>query len=355
MKKGLLVVHPKGKFKNMGDYVQSVAQAQYLDKVDYIIDREQLHSFKSSEKVRLIMNGWFMHNPKNFPPSDCIEPLFVSFHINPKIADDFLTTDTIDYLKKHAPIGARDMGTRDLLLSKGIDSYFSGCLTLCLGKKYKIKNKTDEILFVNPYYELGGGGVPLIKFISAFFFLLKNILTIIKLNKVFKTEIRSSLSRYSKRLDKILHTTSFYEAYSKMFTDEVLLKAKYLEQVIPSNKFNNDKDRLEFAEKMINSYASAQFVVTSRIHTALPCLAVETPVILINNPNRIGVRLGGNMELFHIGVYKNNRVVPKSEVLVDYLKQHKKVATDYKLSNLPNYKTLRDRLDSIVSKFISIQ
>lgn len=353
MKKGLLVVHPKGKFKNMGDYVQSVAQAQYLDKVDYIIDREELHSFKSNEKVRLIMNGWFMHNPKNFPPSDCIEPLFVSFHINPKIAEEFLNKKTIDYLKKHAPIGARDMGTRDLLLSKGIDSYFSGCLTLCLGKKYKTDNKTDEMFFVNPYYELGGGGTSLNKIVCALFYLIKNFYIVRKLSKVFKTEIKSSLSKYSKRLDSYLHVASFYEAYSKMFSDDVLLNAKYLEQVIPSNVFNNDEDRMAFAEKMISSYAKAQFVITSRIHTALPCLAVETPVILINNPRRIGVRLGGNMELFHCGVYKGNSVVPSSELLAGYMEHHKKITIGYNLPNLPNYKTLRDRLDVIVSKFVS--
>ena len=38
-----------------------------------------------------------------------------------------------DYLRAHArirPIGARDLSTRDRLREKGIDAYFSGCLTM---------------------------------------------------------------------------------------------------------------------------------------------------------------------------------------------------------------------------------
>ena len=42
-------------------------------------------------------------------------------------------------------------------LAYGIKSYFSSCLTLTLGIKYKSEEKSDEVIFVDPYYQLGGG------------------------------------------------------------------------------------------------------------------------------------------------------------------------------------------------------
>ena len=37
------------------------------------------------------------------------------------------------------------------------------------------------------------------------------------------------------------------------------------------------------AKKLLNRYARAKLVVSTRIHGALPCLAVRTPVIFIKN------------------------------------------------------------------------
>lgn len=45
------------------------------------------------------------------------------------------------------------------------------------------------------------------------------------------------------------------------------------------------KKRFELAEKLIKEYARARCVITSRIHCALPCLALGTPVIFINSFN----------------------------------------------------------------------
>mgnify|MGYP007069875330 CR=1 FL=1 len=73
-----------GNKKNIGDYVQSIAQRQFLpDEEKCYVDIEELSSFESKEKVNVIMNGWFMHNPKAFPPSDNLNPLIISFHLYP--------------------------------------------------------------------------------------------------------------------------------------------------------------------------------------------------------------------------------------------------------------------------------
>lgn len=72
---GLLVVPPIcGNKKNIGDYIQSVAQEQYWNYIDCYVEREKFASFYSKEKPNLIMNGWFMWNAEQFPTSDSINP-----------------------------------------------------------------------------------------------------------------------------------------------------------------------------------------------------------------------------------------------------------------------------------------
>lgn len=93
-----------------------------------------------------------MAQPENWSPSKHINPLFVAFHINSKVRDSMLSKESIEYLKKYEPIGCRDTYTMDLLKGKGIDAYFSGCMTLTLGYKYKRKVCGNKVYFVDPYY-----------------------------------------------------------------------------------------------------------------------------------------------------------------------------------------------------------
>lgn len=153
---------------NIGDYIQSLVQIQLLsmfynemwtieddvirdlfvyfskfhinngthesinsDVHIHIIDRDSLSSTRI-DKLYVIMNGWFLHKNNytyDFPPPDNVIPIYLSFHI---AARDILTNDTISHLKKYEPIGCRDLFTRDMLMQYGINSFFTGCLTMCL-------------------------------------------------------------------------------------------------------------------------------------------------------------------------------------------------------------------------------
>ena len=64
---------------NLGDFIQSLAAKQVLNKIKtFDIDRDKLNAYKG-EKAALIMNGWFMEKPKNWPPSEQIDHyLFLS-------------------------------------------------------------------------------------------------------------------------------------------------------------------------------------------------------------------------------------------------------------------------------------
>ena len=132
---------------NLGDYIQSIVALQFLLRIDTYIYREKLHLYKG-EKLFLIMNGCFMHKPLNWPPSSDIHPLFISFHITSPSVEYLTSDESITYLKKYEPIGCRDEFTENILKSKGINAYFSGCLTLTLNKKNFIR-KNDQIIKKN--------------------------------------------------------------------------------------------------------------------------------------------------------------------------------------------------------------
>lgn len=64
------------------------------------------------------------------------------------------------------------------------------------------------------------------------------------------------------------------------------------------------KERFAIAENLLKKYATAKLVITSRIHCALPCLALGTPVILcVNNFDEKRYR---GLDRFFYHMYLNN-------------------------------------------------
>ena len=82
------------------------------------------------EGTWLLAFGWYMHSwyriRWDFPFHPHLRPVFVSFHVNHQ---ESLEGDSLDYLRRHAPIGCRDWTTVHLLLDHGVPAFFSGCLT----------------------------------------------------------------------------------------------------------------------------------------------------------------------------------------------------------------------------------
>jgi len=114
---------------NIGDDIQSLAAIHMLNKNGVynhtFVEREELKDYRGPP-VSLIMNGWFMHDVNQFPPPQQITPLFIGFHC----ANGSLIKRNVEYFKKHEPIGCRDTHTENIFKKNGIESYFSGCLTL---------------------------------------------------------------------------------------------------------------------------------------------------------------------------------------------------------------------------------
>ena len=94
------------------------------------VDRDFSSMSDVPDGTWMIAFGWHMHPlfdlRYDFPYHPSIRPLFVSFHVNRL---DMLTDEAMAYLRRHGPVGCRDWNTVFLLLSAGIDAFFSGCLT----------------------------------------------------------------------------------------------------------------------------------------------------------------------------------------------------------------------------------
>ncbi|WP_108868358.1 polysaccharide pyruvyl transferase family protein [Aquimarina aquimarini] len=273
MKYGLLTYDENKRFFNVGDNIQSLAAKQYLPKVDVFLNREKLGEYQG-DRVQLIMNGWFTHNIHHWVPSEDIDPVFVSFHMNNTAAPAMLSDKGIAYLKKHQPIGCRDQFTADTLKSKGIDAYFTGCLTLTLDS-YKVDDseRGEDIYIVDPLYSYP------------------------RSEKIFyntKATVKNVLNGTAFQLGK-------KQKHLKNFISEELLNtATFVNQEPPSNTYT-DKEKFEMAESLLHKYARAKMVITSRIHCALPCLAMGTPVIFINGFDSFvdSCRFDGILELFN--------------------------------------------------------
>ena len=148
----LIFTYEGYKNTNIGDYIQSLAAKQFWDSTNIqYYHRDKLNQY-SGASAKVIMNGWFTHQPQNWPPSPNISPLFVAFHLNTSAYEKLLSDKSIEYLKKHEPIGCRDENTVAALSKKGVNAYFSSCLTTTLGYKYASSKQRKNIYIVDPVH-----------------------------------------------------------------------------------------------------------------------------------------------------------------------------------------------------------
>ena len=259
---------------NIGDEIQSIASNNFLMQVNELIERDKISKYKG-EKVKLILNGWFMNEPKNFPPSKNILPLFISFHIDPRCYKELLSQKCIEYYKKYQPIGCRDYTTKKVLEEKGVKCYFSGCLTLTLNKIGLEKN--NKILLVDVDKEIED-----------------------KIPDKFKKDI-INLTHYNDS-DTIIRFKKFIyssELIKKITNNPYIKKIK--RKLLTENK--SSKEKFEEAENLLRMYEQARFIITSRIHVALPCLALGTNVVLIVD-DKNDARYEGLIELLNCYTHK---------------------------------------------------
>lgn len=222
---------------NIGDEIQSLAALRFSGPVRAFLNRDELASADSPTKI--ILNGWFAHpvdapayskqQKYSWPPHPTLQPLFVSFHLSERAAPFFLDKRGVRYLRQHGPIGCRDLSTLKLLQSAKLDAYFSGCLTLTLPERSAADVNGSVVLSDVPH-----GLLPQIEEV-----------------------VRSKLSHC------VIYSTHASAALAR-----------------------SQKERFAIAQAYLDTYGKAAFVVTTRLHAALPCIAMGVPVLLVvKDPN----------------------------------------------------------------------
>lgn len=299
---------------NIGDYIQALASSQFLPQIDGFIDRDEELKDYDGIPCKVIMNGWYMHNPQNWPPSELIDPLFVAFHLNSGVKEELISSSSIAYLKSHQPIGCRDLNTMELLKRNGIEAYFSGCMTLTLGEKYRSSKKGDNTYIVDPLFN---GKLNWSNILKAIYITIFHPLDILKLFR--NKQLRLHYGRNF--ISKALKTALYYKEYSRIFSRKLIMESTYVcqESMFYKTHFKTDLDRLKEAERLVRLYAEASLVITSRIHCALPCLGVETPVIYLEKGQDIEeskCRLAGLRDLFNVVRVENGILVPQFEITI---------------------------------------
>lgn len=129
-----------------------------------------------------------------------------------------ILTDNIDYFKQHEPIGCRDLYTKEQFEKHGIKAYMSYCLTLTLD------TRTDINQSAGPIYVVDG--------------------------------FASTPAQYKYGGPNI-----------KMIRHDC----------VPNG--TPTKQRFIKARSMLEMYKKSSKVVTSRLHAALPCIAMGVPII----------------------------------------------------------------------------
>lgn len=249
---------------NIGDEIQSLAAKQFLPEIDMYLERDYLNQIDTDDEIKLILNGWFTHHPENWPPADNIDPLITSFHLSRSARDGLLRPKSIEYFKKHEPIGCRDLYTKRQLTDKGVDAYFSGCLTLTLNSE-KEQESSGEIIFVDLDEEVISG--------------LPSDLVREARRKTHNyqdsaTNLKSNIySNTPERIKQVSRRTGLNSAFFDVFE-------RFISQT--SGGHTNRETKFTRAQHYLKEYAKAELVITSRLHVTLPCLAFGTPVILIH-------------------------------------------------------------------------
>lgn len=289
MKYGLLdYSYTENGYVNIGDHIQSLAAKQFLPQVDYYIDREKLNQAESLCKI--IMNGWYMHCTENWPPSENLQPLFVSFHLNPRAYDVLRNSKVVEYLKRYAPIGCRDYSTQRILEKYGIETYYSFCLTSTLGKHYSSEKRGNEIIFNDVLH----------KYLP------------VKHNKRY-SGLSNSIKVNLKNLKDYPRVVKRTKLLNEYFPKEILEKAIHYEQ--DQDVFLKRTGLFQKAEEVLKSYSLAKCVATSRIHCAIPCIGMGTPVLFlldgVDNPDRDLSRFDGILDHINILTRKSSNEIKK--------------------------------------------
>jgi hypothetical protein len=144
--------------ENLGDHIQILAANRLVKRLwgapSVRIDRDHdIASLATSgapkQPLPIVVNGWFKTNPSEWPPHTALRPAYVGFHLRPFQCPTLLSPVALDHYQRFAPIGCRDVWTRDLLQAHGVDAYLSHCLSLVVPRRRRCPAPPSEVFVVS--------------------------------------------------------------------------------------------------------------------------------------------------------------------------------------------------------------
>lgn len=230
---------------NIGDYyiqygVKQIYKEMGIPEEEVIyVDQYSLTDY-DGEYIVVPMAGFFdaFTQIRWLPLSPKVIPVFIGFH-----CVDEKSLRLFSENKRYEPVGCRDEETMVRLRKNGIQAYVSGCTSLCIPKREKKATQT----------------------------------------KVFVVEA-----------DKEVYPYFPIDVKNDMV--EIIHKVKDFQQMDPKEA---EKIEMKLAEEVFARYRDeARLVITSKMHCALPCLALGIPVIYVSP--RCDCRWSGLDRLVHV-------------------------------------------------------
>lgn len=225
---------------NLGDDIQTACVRRLLPENAHYVYTDRDRLAEERRDLRMVLHGWFLHGTC-WPPSDTIRPLITSFCIGDEASlITMKNPESLAYLRKHGPIGCRDGDTLLKLKEMGVDAYLSGCVSLTLPRNDESR-RGGHIEWVDVSLPYGW--------------------------------------------------EHFTAKWPGQIRERVRGGSHAMFRNLPVEK------RATSAEYLLERYRTASLVVTSRVHAALPAIAMGTPVVFIHPYNGLS-RLVAFFDLF---------------------------------------------------------
>ncbi len=210
---------------NLGDDLVALAALQQLPRLDLALDADALDAplpqLREDDRLVLLCPGVFLRSSCHWPPEKHIAPVCMGVHLSSEDAWGLplSTLDGAGYdaLAACGPIAARDMRTANRLARLNLPHTLTGCLSLML--EHPTVKRSGVLCCDAP------------------------------------EEVVAALREFRRDVETVTHFA----------TD-------------PSPDFDA---RMEAARTLLSRYAAAEMVFTRRLHCAMACLAVGTPVLLL--------------------------------------------------------------------------
>ncbi len=144
--------------ENLGDHIQIEAGRRLLSRLGItparVVDRDdELDSDVAlppgDEPAGILLNLWFKSKHTAWPPHPRYLPVLHGFHIRLFQCPLLLSDASIEFFRRHEPIGCRDMYTANLLQANGVNVFVSNCLSLTFSTRIERPDTQTEIFVVS--------------------------------------------------------------------------------------------------------------------------------------------------------------------------------------------------------------